>query len=123
MHLRKTVITLSGQLETVQVLFVLLYIEVDSLELSKMDLNLGKVVALLVLALVSFVTSLILTKVRKVSKFFRAKNDDKKDSILSVIQSFAGGILFGTAIILILPEVSSKGGHLENIQEVLTWTA
>ena len=40
---------------------------------------------------------------RKLSKLFR---NDKRDTITTVIQCFGGGLLLGTALILILPEVS-----------------
>ena len=40
---------------------------------------------------------------RKISKLFR---NDKRDTITTVIQCFGGGLLLGTALILILPEVS-----------------
>ena len=42
---------------------------------------------------------------RKVSKFFRSKSE-RKDSILTVIQCFGGGILLGTSLIILLPEVN-----------------
>ena len=38
------------------------------------------------------------------SKFFRSKSE-RKDSILTVIQCFGGGILLGTSLIILLPEV------------------
>jgi len=40
---------------------------------------------------------------RKISKLFR---NDKRDTITTVIQCFGGGLLLGTALILILPEVN-----------------
>lgn len=42
---------------------------------------------------------------RKISKLFR---NDKRDTITTVIQCFGGGLLLGTALILILPEVSNQ---------------
>jgi len=69
-----------------------------------MELNICKVIALIVLPIVSFFCAFLPLKIRKVSKFFRSKNE-RKDSILTVIQCFGGGILLGTVLIILLPEI------------------
>merc|ERR1712223_1207282 len=71
---------------------------------NKMELNICKVIALIVLPIVSFFCAFLPLKIRKVSKFFRSKNE-RKDSILTVIQCFGGGILLGTVLIILLPEI------------------
>merc|ERR1712223_287174 len=70
----------------------------------KMELNICKVIALIVLPIVSFFCAFLPLKIRKISKFFRSKNE-RKDSILTVIQCFGGGILLGTSLIILLPEI------------------
>jgi len=69
-----------------------------------MELNICKVIALIVLPIVSFFCAFLPLKIRKISKFFRSKNE-RKDSILTVIQCFGGGILLGTVLIILLPEI------------------
>jgi len=69
-----------------------------------MELNICKVIALIVLPIVSFFCAFLPLKIRKISKFFRSKNE-RKDSILTVIQCFGGGILLGTSLIILLPEI------------------
>jgi len=69
-----------------------------------MELNICKVIGLIVLPIVSFFCAFLPLKIRKVSKFFRSKSE-RKDSILTVIQCFGGGILLGTSLIILLPEI------------------
>jgi len=69
-----------------------------------MELNICKVIGLIVLPIVSLFCAFLPLKIRKVSKFFRSKSE-RKDSILTVIQCFGGGILLGTSLIILLPEI------------------
>eukprot|EP00093_Oithona_nana_P007825 07825.XXX_31619_29896_1 [CDS] Oithona nana genome sequencing. len=68
-----------------------------------MELYICKVIALIVLLVTSFIAAFLPLKIRKISKLFR---NDKRDTITTVIQCFGGGLLLGTALILILPEVN-----------------
>jgi len=68
-----------------------------------MELHICKVIALIVLLVTSFIAAFLPLKIRKISKLFR---NDKRDTITTVIQCFGGGLLLGTALILILPEVN-----------------
>jgi len=68
-----------------------------------MELHICKVIALIVFLVTSFIAAFLPLKIRKLSKLFR---NDKRDTITTVIQCFGGGLLLGTALILILPEVN-----------------
>jgi len=72
-----------------------------------MELDVCKVIALVLLTICSFISAFVPLKIRKISKFFRSKSD-RKDSILTVIQCFGGGLLLGTSWILMLPEIRDE---------------
>jgi len=65
------------------------------------ELKIHKVIGLIAAGVVSLILSLVPLKIRKISKYV----NQHKDQITSGLQFFGGGLLLGTILILVLPEI------------------